>query len=287
MMNKWIFISICTLFIGVAGFIFFQRMASIPTFIYFPQDEKTSFDSAATGIDYFTENNGRQYEIEWTSQSTSNRKIYLRQDASLLFDNGRLRGVMSKWEESTDTISLQKTLSGEDSNYFQAISYHHGEIHYPDDQIKSIRQMSYDELYVVDSPTTPLESFQSPKSKFAKEWKKLLDVTTKQQLLYHWNKLIHHFHIQNDAYDLVPLTSLDHYDQKSIDRMTQAQTHKIIGQLWEGLYKNYIIPASTGTNDLTSSYIPIILFAKDRTHLIVLYELDGKKEKLVQRFNFE
>ncbi|MBT2214458.1 hypothetical protein KK120_01260 [Virgibacillus dakarensis] len=283
-MNKWLFVSILTLFVCLTGYIFLQRMHSVPTIIYFPIDQETTFTSAATEIEFIQEKNNRQYEISWTSQSKSSKQVYLRQDASLLYDNGRLRGVISRWGENADSISLQKDLTSEDSSYFQAISYHHGEIHYPDDKIKSMQAMSYDELYVVDSPTTPVQSFQSPKNRFTMEWKELLDVTTKQQLLYHWNKLMRHFQIENESYDIIPLTALHKYNRESLPDLTQEETDRIIGQLWEGLYKNYIIPASSGTNNLKSSYIPLVLFAKDRTHLMVLYQLDGKMEKLIQRF---
>ncbi|WP_106497144.1 hypothetical protein [Lentibacillus sp. Marseille-P4043] len=283
-MNKWLFISIFTLFCCLAGYLFFQRINSVPTVIYFPIDQKTTFDTTDTRIEFITEHKHNQYELAWTSNSKSSKEVYLRQDTSLLFDNGLLRGVTSKWSENSDTINLQKNLLSEDSSYFQAISYHHGEIHYPDDQIKSIQKMSYDELYVVDSPTTPLVTFQSPKEAFDREWKKLLDVTSKQQLLYHWKKLMRHFNIQAESYDIVPLTSLHRYNQESLANMTQKQTDQMIGQLWEGLYKNYIIPASSGTGDLKSSYIPLVLFAKDRTHLIVLFQLHGEKQKLIQEF---
>ncbi|WP_188453657.1 hypothetical protein [Virgibacillus oceani] len=283
-MNKWTFICILISFIILAGFLYIGRLSSLPAITYFPIDQETTFEDSHTSIEFYSQQDNNSYDISWTSNSKSDKKVYLRQDASLLFDNGRLKGVLSKWRQNEDIIQLNQKLTNEDSGYFQAISFHHGEIHYPDDKIKSIHQMSYDELYVIDSPTTPLESFKEPKGEFENEWKNLLDLTTKQQLLYHWNRLMNYFDINKEDYISVPLTSLYKYNEENLPNMTLVQTDQIIGQLWEGLYKNYILPATSPSDNKLSSYIPIVLFDKKSTHLFVLYEVNGKKERLIQKY---
>lgn len=283
MLYKWLFSILFLLFITLASFIYFEHTRSIQTITYFPIDTNTSFTTASTKIALTSEKDQQPYNISWTSQSKSNKQVYLRQDASILFANGRLKGVASKWQENTDKIYLKKELSCENSSYFQAISFHYGEVHYPEDEIKSIQQMSHDALYVANSPTVPIEPFSTPQNRFTAEWKEKLDTTTKQQLIYHWNELMQHFQIASGDYHSIPLTSLYLYNERSLPAMSQAQTDQIIGKLWEGLYKNYIIPATSGTSQLESSYIPLVLVAKDRTHLLVLFQLDGKKEKLIQR----
>src|SRR5699024_6783171 len=181
-------------------------------------------------------------------------------------DNGRLRGVRSKWEQDTASIQLKESLSGKDDSFFQVITYHHGEVHYPDDTIKSIQHMSQDKLYVSGTAN------------------KKLDKKTKKQLLYHWNQLFKHYNIDETSYTSFPLTHIYTYNHMAITGMSQTETYQIISQLWKRLYNNYIIPAASTKKNAGSNYVPIILFDKEHKHLLVLFELNGKKEKLIQQY---
>lgn len=283
-MNKWLFFLCLTLFL-ILSISYILKNNATPAITYFPDDEKSTFTKAESNLELFLPKGNDSYEIVWTSDSESDKAMYLRQDASLLFDNGRLRGVRSTWTQDTEQIHIEEKFLSEDSSFFQVITFHHGEIHYPDEQIKSIHQLSADHLYVIDSPSTSLDSFKTPEGKFEKEWEDLLDRTTKQQLLYHWNQLFTHFSIDSGSYLSVPLTSLVKYDTTPLPYMSQEQTNKVMGQLWEGLYKNYIIPAVNTENSQLHSYVPIVLFDKENNHLIVLYELNGKKYKLIQHYS--
>ncbi|MFD1038486.1 hypothetical protein ACFQ3N_08760 [Virgibacillus byunsanensis] len=281
-MNKRTNIFIILISLFLVGTIYIIITDSKPAITYFSHDDQTSFEDNYTNLEFASEKGKNAYEISWNSGSKVDKSIYLRQDASLLFDNGRLRGVKSKWVQNTDIISLKENVSSEDSSFFQAISIHHGEIHYPDDEIKSIQQMSYDELFVVDSPNTVLESFHVPDNEFKKEWKELLVRTTKQQLLYHWHQLTGYFQINYEDYHAIPFTSLYKYHKKPLPSFNQEQTNQIIGQLWEGIYKNYIVPAANSEENNLKSFVPIILVEKQKDHLLVLYELNGTKQRLIQ-----
>ncbi|MEN1970530.1 hypothetical protein WMZ97_20970 [Lentibacillus sp. N15] len=270
------------LFIMLTSYIYFGQERSIQTITYFPIDAESSFTNATTDIAMTAVHDHKSYDIDWTSQSKSDKQVYLRQDASLLFANGRLKGVASKWKENAAKIKLSKQFTSKDSSYYQAISFHQGEIH-TKEPIKSVQQMSHHELYVVHSPTKPIQSFSEPTNKFETDWQEVLATKTKQQLIYHWNQLMQHFQVNSSSYYSIPLTSLYRYTQTSLPEMSQAKTDQIMGQLWEGLYKNYIVPAASGTNQLDSSYIPLVLIAKDQSHLLVLYQLDGKMQKLIQQ----
>ncbi|OZU89967.1 hypothetical protein CIL03_02195 [Virgibacillus indicus] len=283
-MNKWLFFLCLILFLSLSISYILENNAT-PAITYFPDDEKSTFTKAESNLGLFLPKGNDSYEIVWTSDSESDKEMYLRQDASLLFDNGRLRGVRSTWTQDTKQIHIEEKLLSEDSSFFQVITFHHGEIHYPEDQIKSIHQMSSDHLYVIDSPSTSLDAFKTPEDKFEEEWENLLDRTTKQQLLYHWDQLFTHFSIDSESYLSVPLTSLVKYNSSPLPSMSQEQTDKVIGQLWEGVYKNYIIPAVNTENSQLQSYVPIVLFDKDNNHLLVLYELNGKKHKLIQHYS--
>ncbi|MFC4558812.1 hypothetical protein ACFO3D_11380 [Virgibacillus kekensis] len=284
-MKKQTIIIITVLTAGITASFLIWNLNSVPAITYFPTDKQTSFEYANTNLDMLSEKTVDTYEVLWNISSKSDRTLYLRQDASLLFVNGVLRGIRSKWEEDTAGIEIKEKLSGEDSSYFQSISYHHGEVHYPDDRIKSIHTMTYDQLYVIDSPNTPLESFKVPKDDYETQWSTLLIHTTHQQLLYSWKQLINHFQINNESYLAVPLTRLYKYNHEPLPSFTQDQTNQIIGQLWEGLYKNYILTAKNiEEGEQLNSYIPIILFDKQNKHLIVLYELNGEKHRLIQQY---
>lgn len=272
------------LFIVIMALIYTERLETIPSITYFPLDKETSFDHTSTELEMISEVGKDTYELAWKVNSKSVKELYLRQDVSLLFDNGQLRGVQGKWQENTDVIQLKEKLYGEDSSYYQAISFHHGEVHYPDDQIKSIQQMTYDQLYVIDSPNTILESFKKPSDETETEWARLLEQTTHQQLVYSWKQLIHYFQIDSESYTAVPLTHLYKFNTNPLPSFTQEQTNQIMGRLWEGLYKNYILNAKHAEKNQLHSYVPLILFAKDNTHLLVLYELNGQKEKLIQKY---
>ncbi|CDO01893.1 hypothetical protein BN988_00345 [Oceanobacillus picturae] len=284
-MNKWGFLSIIIVSISVAVSIYIINIHTLPAITYFPITEDQRFEKVQTDISLFSENGNDSYEIIWSATSVSDAPTYLRQDASLLFDNGRLRGLRSIWKQDTDSIIMKERLFHEDSSLFQAITFHHGEIHKQDKSIHSMQQITADQLYVIDSPTTALESFKKPQNNYEVEWKNLLEKTTRQQLLYHWNQLFTHFDIDSSNYLSVPLTSLATYQTKPLPSLTQQETDKIMGQLWEGLYKNYIVPATTKNNKKPTSYIPIILFSKDQDHLLVLFELNGRKNQLIQKYS--
>ncbi|ALX48082.1 hypothetical protein [Lentibacillus amyloliquefaciens] len=282
-MKKYLLLLMVIPLISTFLLIYLWQNDVTPAITYFPEDETLSFNETNTVLELISEKTRDSYEMVWKSRSVSERELYLRQDASLLYSNGQLIGIRSKWKENADTININQTISDEDSNYFQSISFHHGEVHYPDDQIKSIHQMTHDQLYVIDSPGTRLESFKSAETDYEKEWSDLLRHTSEQQLNHHWKQLMRHFNIDENDYRKVPLTNLHKYSTKPLPSFTQAQTSQIIGQLWEGLYKNYILKIPNADNNV-NSFIPLVLFDKQKDHLIVLYEWNGQKERLIQQY---
>jgi hypothetical protein len=257
-----------------------MKSSTLPAVSYFPFDEQSQFTSAASNLEMDSAKT-----INWSINSTSDKNMYLRQDVSLLFENGKLKGARSKWKQDTNQIAIKEILPVNESSLFQTISYHHGEIHFPgDEKIKSIQQMSAAELYVADTKKKGLIAFESPATHEETEWKNLLDKTTKQQLLVHWHQLFSYFDIDKKSYLAVPVTQLYKYDNEPLPSLSQAQTDQIVGQLWEGLYKNYIIPATNLKKSQDSNFIPIILFNKKQKYLRVLFQLDGEKQQLIQKY---
>ncbi|RYG74698.1 hypothetical protein EU245_00480 [Lentibacillus lipolyticus] len=273
-------------FICTCVLIYLWQSASAPAITYFQEDTKTGFRGTGTELELISQKTRDSYDILWKSGSVSEKDVYLRQDVTILFDNGRLYGIKTKWKEDNSTIKMKEKITGEDSNYYQAISYHHGEVHYPNNRITSIQQMTYDQLYVIDSPNTDLQSFKKAETHDEYEWEHLLGHTTEQQLSYSWNQLMNHFQINKDAYTAVPLTALEKYSHEPLPSFTQQQTNQIIGQLWEGIYQNYVIPfiSAESQSETLASFVPVILFDKQKNHLIVLYEINGKKKRLIQQY---
>ncbi|MFD2133549.1 hypothetical protein ACFSKI_20230 [Pseudogracilibacillus auburnensis] len=247
------------------------------TMQYFPIDEQAFFEQANTSISP-SENEGT---LIWSVESTSNEEAYLRQDVSLLYENGKFKGVLSKWREQVAHLESKKDFPQKNSSFLQAISFHHGEIHHNEDKINSIQQMSTNELYYIHDGEK-VHTYHTPETEYEKKWAKKLNEITKQQLLYNWNKLMNDLHIDQQAYTLIPLTELAEYEKKNLPGRSEEETKQIIGQLWEGLYKNYIVLLADDSND-TPHYVPLIMIAKDNSHLLVIFELNNKKQKLIQQ----
>ncbi len=264
---KQLIVSICI--ITFLLFILFEK-ESQEMIKYFPFDESMSFIEAETNLSLVEQTGNDQYKVKWKVDSNLQQPIYLRQDVSLLFMDGQLKGIKSLWKEEESKISLNEDIDESDSSHFEAISYHHGEIHYPNDEIKSIQQMTYDELYVIDSPYSPLESFHKAESDFQLEWAKTLTHTTDQALHYRWKQWMEKLDIASNDYILHPLVNIYEFSSKPLNGFSQAETNKIIAQLWEGLYKEYIIPLSN-TSTASPLYMPIILISKNYDHLFVLF----------------
>lgn len=267
--------------VAFLGIMLFTNSEDTSAVKYFPLDRDVRFEETYTELNLLSESDEDEYDLEWKTGSTLDKPVYLRQDVSLLYMDGRLKGILSKWKENGQNLYQEKKVHGEDSNHYQVITFHHGELHYPDDEIKSIQDMSRSELYVIDSPLTPLESFTTPENQSQESWKQKLDHATNQQLSYQWNQLIEHFQIPKDQYEIIPLTELTDYETKPFPKLTAEQTQQVIGQLWEGLYKNYILTITGEAQpekEMIHSYVPLVLADLDGTHLLILFE-DSNQEK--------
>ncbi|MCP8616861.1 hypothetical protein [Salirhabdus salicampi] len=252
---------------------------------YFPLDESRDFIEQSTNLQLLTEVDEDRYKVIWRVHSKLDEPAYLRQDVSLLFVDGKLKGLLNKWKEEENELEQEGIFTGEGSSHIEAVTFHHGEIHYPDDLIKSVQEMTYDQIYVIDSPLSPIDSFKRPESTSQKEWKKTLDHAVNQQLTYYWNRWITHYNVSKEDYIQIPLVQLPQYEEKSLPTLSQNQTHQVIGQLWEGLYKNIVtnFKIAKENNKPFQTYMPLVLVDKKGSHLLVLYEENGQIQKLIQR----
>ncbi|WP_117169224.1 hypothetical protein [Paraliobacillus sediminis] len=284
-MRRYIFIIFISIIL-FSSLIFFNNLSET-TIKYFPIDDSRTFSSVSTKLKLLMEQGKDSYTIDWHTSSELDELTYLRQDIALLYVDGQLKAIKSKWKEQERTIDLQTTITGEDSSHYQAISFHHAEVHYPEDKIKSVQAMSHDELYVIDSPQTPLEAFKVPSNDLQTEWKETLNHATNQQLYYKWQQLLDHFQLNSDDYLSIPLNMLYQYETTAFPNLSATQTKKVIGQMWEGLYANYILPFNESSPS-SKSFIPLILLDKEGTHLRILFQdHTGQMQQLIQNYSFE
>jgi hypothetical protein len=237
---------------------------------FFPIDPTVAFKKAETSLSHL-----ENTTLKWTIESTLDRKAYLRQDIGLLFSNGRLVGRLGDWKQNTDSLKQEKIINVDKSSLFQAISFHHAELHEKGDRIFSSQVMSNKYLYAIPTTSRNLDTFRIPSTEKDQYWKKTLDAGTERMLQYTWNKGLRHFSIPLSKYKVFPLTEIDLKESVAFTGFSKKETERIIGSLWEGLYKNYLLgikKADGMTVNPIGSTIPLILLANDKTHLLVLME---------------
>jgi hypothetical protein len=270
--------------------IFIIRISLEPTretITFFPIDPVASFSTANTNLALWEGKSNRDYSLEWQISSTLDRKAYLRQDVGLLYANGRLIGRLGEWKENAAKMVQSDKITWKESSLFQEISFHYAEIHGPKDQFTSSQLITGDHLYVINSSFSPLQSFRMPNNKETTEWKKVIDNTVSKELEKSWLKGASVFSINLQRYYTLPLLQLTNDHNPALNIFTKQEKQRIIGNLWEGLYKNLFlgIKLADGTvADPINSTVPLILVAKDKTHLIVLFETaDGEAVILRQQ----
>lgn len=258
-MNKYLFIILLSIII-IGGTIFLLKDDAAPVITYFPIDKESTFELAETTLETNISSDNSSKYVTWISKSISKAPLYLRQDISLLYDNAIFKGVLNGWKQNNRTIELKNSFNFTGHENFQAISFHYGEVHKNND-IKSVYKMSHDQLHSDE---------------------KQIDVD--DQLMKHWIELLTYFEIDPSFYEMIPLTDLYIYGGQTLPSLTQDETDKVIGQLWEGLYKNYAVPLLQQKDKLAGHYVPLILFAKQSNHLFVLFEWNDEKIKLIQKY---
>jgi len=277
-------------FIIIASFItalllyFYQDQdESEQSLTYFPDDPLMSFSNAATTLQF---KNGASFTVKWQTYSALGSPTYLRQDVSLLFKDGKLTGMLSKWKENTDQISQSKTITDDESGNYEAISVHYAERHYPDDVIKGKEIMSYDHLSVMRDAGGHFSGFKIPTAEDQKAWytKKWRTMKSKQATLI--TEAAKKFHFNPDDYYPYPLTYIHVFESEPLPKLNQQTTHRVISQLWEGLYKNYALGVHVSENDIRDpigSSMPMILYSKKGTDLLVIIQLDSGEMTMLKQ----
>ncbi|MGG6431235.1 hypothetical protein ACPF7I_09790 [Anoxybacillus sp. D401a] len=275
------------LFVFVVIIQTFERPAR-ETIMFFPIDPTVRFTQTQTKLSLHPKKKETRYIIDWIVTSSLDRTAYLRQDISLLFANGRLIAIQSKWKENGKKLIQQKQLEQKGSRLFQAISYHQGELHNGND-IRSSQKMSGDVLYVIDSSFALLQSFHKPATNEQKKWASTLNKQTQAIVNKAANQMA--TILSKDDYYHLYLTELVQYNEQPFMDLTTNETETMIGNLWEGLYKNYFLGIKKQNGSMESpigSTVPLILIKKDYSKLFVVTETaDGELIILKQLLDFK
>lgn len=265
------------LLLSVTLFLFFLNHKTIETITYFPIDDDMTFTSASTSLQLCP----NEHKLCWSLQSETSEPLYLRQDISLLFVNGKVNAMLTQWEQNKSRLELNKEQVIKPDTYIQSISFHHGEIHVDNNNIKSIQKMSGHKGFMVQ--TDNQIHFEDDDKQAGKTKHKKLQAEIEAHLQQQWQQWLTALHINEKEYELIPLVAIQQYDLMPLSTFSQEETAKIIGQLWEGLYKEYIIPFLQSEPRDTFHDMPIILLSNDQTHLLVVYQAKDEVAFLYQK----
>ncbi|MCA1058067.1 hypothetical protein LCL96_03935 [Rossellomorea aquimaris] len=269
------------------GIQFFYKPQTRESIIFFPINENVSYESATTILMLDPKKKNDHYYVDWKVSSKLDTPAYLRQDVGFIYMNGRLKGKMNEWEQDTDQIVEESTIKGKESSLLQAVSFHYSEIHETDTDFTSAQKMSEDTLYVIDSNFSPLNAFRQPGTDAEKEWKDILDKVTTQQLEYLWEKALTSMDLHVDKYTSIPLTELPKFDNRPLEGFSRQEWDRLIGNLWEGLYKNYYLGIKKEDGSVVESIdsaIPLLLVKKDKSEvLVLLIDQNGEASLLRQQ----
>jgi hypothetical protein len=283
---KWK-LSIYTLIIILVIAIFYQpfmKKESRESITFFPLDDSFSFVKADTSI-LFLNGTPAAYDLSWVVESESSSRVYLRQDISMLFQDGIFKSKMTEWKTSAKSVEMNKNISGDSNALYEAVTFHQGEIHVDEEKYRSLQKMSHDVLYTA-LLSGNYRGFKKPKTATERIVKNESDERTNKFLQKTLREAIAYYHINRDNYVVISLPSLADYNDKPLPGFSQGKSQEIIGKLWEGLYKNYFLDVTTNTGkkiDPIGSSMPFILLSRDRTHLFVLFQTaSGEHIQLLQ-----
>lgn len=243
---------------------------------YFPLNEKAAFIKTTSSLVMpKQEKDTEQYDVALSTESILNQTSYLRQDFSLLFQNGRLKEFTKKWEQNTDRISQKTTVKAHESSLFQVVTIHYAEIHTENDKITSSFKLTDSNLFVIASRYGPTKSFHSPETEEQKEWAFTLSSVSNSRLTKVLNRYTDNKKIDITKYHVVPLTQFSTEEKRLLAGYSDQKRLEITEKLWEAFYSIYVsgIKKQDGTViDPIDSTIPLILRKQDSNKLIILIQ---------------
>ncbi len=245
------------------------------TLQFFPFNAEAKFSEANTSLTMREpEKNKNKYEVVLNVSSVLDRKAYLRQDMSLLFQNGRLVDLLKSWKQDTSIMNQTLIVEGYESSLFEAVTIHYAEIH-EDDTPTSTFKTTDAAQYVISSRFGPIKSFQTPENEEQKDWAFTLRSVANSRLAKVLDRYIDKTQIDLSNYTVMPITQLADKKEDLLSEYTELEQRAIIEKLWEALYSIYVtgIKKQDGTIiDPIDSTIPLILREKQSSRLILIIQ---------------
>ncbi|MGG3941369.1 hypothetical protein ABEV54_08005 [Peribacillus psychrosaccharolyticus] len=254
----------------IISFLLYTYQPAKETINFFPIDPSLSFQSASTHLT--ASESGKRYNLALRVESSLKEPVFLRQDIALLYKNGKLIKVLRDWKQNTAYLSQEDRQKQSESGIFQNVSFHFAEAH-PNNKYTSVQTMTDAHLYIIHSKTDPFQSFANPISNDQGEWKTALDRNLEAVTQHALTNGLNAFKLDEKRYTVLPLTSLPSEHKTFFASFPPARQQEIIGRLWEGLYKNYIlgIKKEDGTVvEPQNSTIPLLLLDSNHRELFIL-----------------
>lgn len=243
---------------------------------YFPLNQEAVFNQTASSLTLQKQGQeNEQFNVLLSTESILNQKSYLRQDFSLLFQNGRLKEFANDWKQNTDRISQKTTIKAHESSLFQSITIHYAEIHTDNDTPSSSFKLTDSNLFVIASRYGPIKSFQTPETDEQKEWAFTLSSVSNSRLAKVLDRYTNNQKFDITKYQVVPLTKLLTEEKNLLAGYSDQKRLEITEKLWEAFYSLYVsgIKKQDGTviNPIDST-IPLILRKQGSNKLIILIQ---------------
>ncbi|WEG14274.1 hypothetical protein PU629_07920 [Pullulanibacillus sp. KACC 23026] len=259
---------------------------TINSLTYFPNDPAIHFTKAETNLSLEPIDASSSYKIHWEIASETNLPVYLRQDVGLLFQNGKLIQVSNKWKQQVTSLTHHQSVSTEGNRLFEGLTVHYAESHLSNGAIGSAEVMSYDHLFVQTGDSQKPEAFKIPVDQSETKFYQKLSRSIEQEQQSIIKQAAKNFHLKLKDYAIIPLTRLETYRKNALPGQNKKNSQKVISQLWEGLYKNYILGIHLSNHDIESpigSSMPIILYPKKNNELYVIIQTkEGQLQLLKQ-----
>lgn len=273
MRNKWMPSIILGLVI-IMGY-FLWNPSTEESITYFPPDPTLAFKEATTSLQVKPSDSLDYFTLAYNSQSVLPTEVYLRQDIGVIYFNGLLQVATTQWKRNASTINLSSTVKETTGGLAEAFTFHHGEEHAGNDAITSVQTISSASLGVAFKVgTSPKEVKLEANSPFLKE-----KIRREQQLVNSFDREKEPV----EDYTVFTLTDLARKDF-IFPGQSQVQSKATLGRLMEGLYKElFLLATKKSTASTEGSTLPIILYAKDASHLkVISRKIDGSWIELRQ-----
>ena len=268
-MHRWLLFFI-TLLIFTASILWyrFNHHPARESITYFPIHPELTIREAKTEI-----LTGKGQKILLRSYSHMDTPVFLRQDITMLFANGKLVAKMGKWQQNVKSLAQSQKVTVKDNTKLHALSFHHAEIH-ENSAIRSTQQITDEIRYLIGTDSAEFITFKNPVIAEERLWKEMLDKKEERVISSAIDTIAATYSLDLNHFDLIPLFDLAKFMHEPLPSFSMRETKIIIGQLIEGLYKNFFLGIKKEDGSTVSpinSTVPIIFLAKNREFLYVSF----------------